>query len=305
MIDADARAALEALPGVDLEFDADTSRLTSLRVGGPADVLATPADRPALSALLGTCVRLGLPHRVIGRGFNTIVHDAGIDGVLLRLTRFRKLERVASERLYIEAGVTHSTLTRFCREHGLSGLEFGSGIPGSVGGWIVMNAGIPGREARDVVEDVDVMTADGAETHRVSATDLRFRYRGADGLPEGSVVLAAHLQVEETSPEAVSAEIDRVQEHRARTQPLDIPTCGSVFRNPEGAHAGALIEQAGLKGHRIGGAAVSPTHANFIENHGGACTADVLALIELARERVAARTGIDLETEVHVIGRPS
>ncbi|MDJ0787569.1 MAG: UDP-N-acetylmuramate dehydrogenase [Myxococcota bacterium] len=303
MIPDAARRDLEALENVALDFDADTSRLTSLRVGGPVDVLATPEDRDGLSALLGVCRRHGLRHRVIGRGFNTIVRDEGIDGVLLRLSRFRRLDLEGEDRLYVEAGVSHASLTRFCRDRGLSGLEFGAGIPGSLGGWIVMNAGIPGREAGDAVVDVEAMSGDGTACDWYAEPTLRFRYRVTEGLPEGAVVLAAHLRVTPSTTEAVSREIARVQDHRAETQPLDVPTCGSVFRNPEGGHAGALLEEAGLKGHAIGGARVSPTHANFIENVGGASAGDVLALIEHARRSVAEKTGIELVPEVHVLGR--
>ena len=152
MIAPDVREALQRAVGDAVEFDADTSRLTSLRVGGPADALAIPPDRPALARLLATCHAHDLRQRVIGRGFNMLVRDEGFDGVLIRLSRFRALEERPGPRIFAEAGVSHASLTRFCRDRGLSGLEYGAGIPGSLGGWIAMNAGIGPRETRDVVE---------------------------------------------------------------------------------------------------------------------------------------------------------
>ena len=177
MIAPELRAELEAaLPGA-IRFDVDASRLTSLRVGGPADALATPPDRASLAALLRICARRRLAHRVIGRGFNTIVRDEGVDGVLIQLGAFKRLEERPDGCLRVEAGVSHASLTRFCRERGLAGLEYGAGIPGSIGGWIAMNAGIPDRETRHVVRELEVMSPNGARLSHLPRERLGFRYR--------------------------------------------------------------------------------------------------------------------------------
>lgn len=302
MIGPELHDALVALLGERVRFDASTARLTSLRVGGPVDALAEPADRRELAALLGLCARHRTPRRVIGRGFNTLVRDEGLDGVLIRLRRFRALEERPGA-LRVEAGVSHASLTRTCRERGLAGLEFAAGIPGSVGGWLAMNAGVGWREMKDVVCELEVMSPAGRKRRHLPRERLRFRYRGLRGLAPGSVVLSALLAVRPAKREEVEAEVERLLAERAATQPLDVPSCGSVFKNPPQGFAGQLIEAAGLKGERFGGACISARHANFIVNLGGASAADVLALIGKAREVVHARTGILLEPEVKVWGR--
>jgi UDP-N-acetylmuramate dehydrogenase len=303
MIDEYARQALRALLGDRVEFDAALSRHTSLRIGGPADALATPADRAELGRLLALCAERALPTRVLGAGFNVLVADDGLDGVVMRLKKLRGINRVADDAIAVEAGASHATITRYCVDHGLAGLEFGAGIPGTLGGWLAMNAGIGVREMKDVVRSVTWMDARGELEPTRPREDLDFRYRALAGLPTGCVLVGAELQVTPSEREKVQSEIDRLLAHRTATQPTDIPSCGSVFRNPEGDYAGRLIEAAGLKGTRIGGAEISTVHANFIANHGGATAQDVLALIERARETVAAETGIELETEVQLIGR--
>jgi UDP-N-acetylmuramate dehydrogenase len=297
------RAELEAaLPGA-IRFDAPASKLTSLRVGGPVDALATPPDRSALSRLLALCAKRKLRRRVIGRGFNTIVRDEGLDGVLIQLSAFKRLEERPDGCLRVEAGVSHASLTRFCKDRGLSGLEFGAGIPGSIGGWIAMNAGIPDRETKDSVREIEVMSPSGAKLHHLPRERLGFGYRRLAGLAPGSVILSALLEVRHSSKTAVGETIEKLLARRAATQPLDVPSCGSVFKNPRGSYAGRLIEAAGLKGERHGGAQISALHANFIVNTGGATAADVLALIGHARAAVRMRTGVLLEPEVRIWGR--
>lgn len=303
MIAADARQALEDRFGDAVRFDVPMSRHTSLRVGGPADAFVMPADRKALHELLALCAEYGLPHTLLGAGFNLLIRDAGLDGVVVCLKKLRGLEQGPGPTVYAEAGVSHASISRFCIERGFTGLEFGAGIPGTVGGWIAMNAGIGVREQKDVVREIEIATVDGGETIRIERADLDFRYRELRGLPDGAVVVAAWFAVSVSTPEAVQAEVDRLLARRHATQPLDVPSCGSVFRNPQGDFAGRLIEQAGLSGERIGGAQITPLHANFIANVGGASADDVLALIELARERVRAKNGIELETEVRILGR--
>jgi UDP-N-acetylmuramate dehydrogenase len=303
LISEAGRNALVAVLGERVRFDVPMSRHTSLRVGGPADAHATPGDRRELAALLGVCAEHSLPHTVLGHGFNTVVLDGGIEGVVLQLSSFRLLEERPGQRLRVEAGVSHSQLTRFCTQRGLSGLEFGAGIPGTVGGWLAMNAGIAEREIGDATRELEVMTPTGSGLRRLPRATLEFRYRGLRGLAPGSVIVSGLLEVVPTDPAVVRTEVERLLAKRAASQPLRVPSCGSVFKNPQGDYAGRLIEAAGLKGERVGDAEISELHANFIANRGRATAADVLALIERARERVAREFGIELEPEVHVLGR--
>jgi len=303
MIEARVQTSLISVLGDRVEFDVAMSRHTSLRIGGPAEAMATPATRDELAKTLAICAENSIPTRVLGAGFNVLVSDDGLAGVVLRLKKLRAIERVSEDTISIEAGASHATITRYCVEQGLSGLEFGAGIPGTLGGWLAMNAGIGVREMKDVVRAIEVVDARGERCDKIARGDLSFRYRELGGLPEGSVLVRAELAVEPSDRETVQREIDRLLAHRQATQPTDIPSCGSVFRNPEGDYAGRLIEAAGLKGTRVGDAEISSVHANFIVNHGKASASDVLELIERAREHVAKEFGIELQTEVQLIGR--
>jgi UDP-N-acetylmuramate dehydrogenase len=302
VIEARARDALLAAFGGAVRFEVPLARLTSLRVGGAADALASPPDRATLADGLRACAAHRVPVTLLGNGFNTLVRDGGVGGLVLRLNALRALRHDANGDLVAEAGASHATLSRHCVEQGLTGLEFAAGIPGTVGGWIAMNAGVPEREMRDVVRGVELMDAEGAR-RCVPGEALGFAYRSARGLLPGAAVVAARFRVRPCPRPEVQAEVDRHLEKRARTQPLDVPSCGSVFKNPPGDHAGRLIEAAGLKGERVGGAEISTLHANFIVNTGGATAADVLALIGHARAAVRMRTGILLEPEVRIFGR--
>ena len=303
MIPRAARLELEEALGDRIRFGVPMARHTSLRVGGPADALATPTSRENLAVLLAVCSTHGLPHQVIGSGFNTLVLDGGLDGVTIQLGKLRRIEERPGAAIRAEAGVSHSQITRFCVDRGFAGLEFGAGIPGNVGGWVATNAGIPGREVKDQLREIEVMSPTGRSLRRMERRQLRFVYRALRGLAPGSLILSALFGIALSSPAEVRAEVEQLHARRASTQPLDVPTCGSVFKNPQGDFAGRLIEAAGLKGHRIGAAQISPVHSNFIANLGGASAADVLALIRAARSTVQQQTGIRLEAEVRIIGR--
>jgi len=303
MIPAAARQELESTLGESVQFDVPMSRYTSLCVGGPADALARPADRPELARLLGICATRRLPHHVIGAGFNTLVLDGGLDGVAIQLGRLRGLAERPSGAIRAEAGVSHSQITRFCAQRGLSGLEFAAGIPGSVGGWVAMNAGVPQREIKDLVREIEVLSPSGRTRRRIGRSALRFCYRALRGLAPGSVVVSALFGISLSSPGDVRSEVERLLSRRTESQPLNVPSCGSVFKNPAGDYAGRLIEAAGLKGQRVGNAQISPLHANFIANLGGASASDVLALIEHTRKTVEAHAGVRLIPEVRIVGR--
>jgi UDP-N-acetylmuramate dehydrogenase len=294
----DWRAEISRRVRGELQPDAPLAPRTTIRVGGPADLLVRPADPDALAELLRAVRELGVPLAVLGGGANTLVADRGVRGVVLRLPPALVAEDPARP-LVLGAGQPTSRL--WIRAHALGkvGMEFVAGIPGTLGGAVAMNAGTRIGEMKDVVRRVELATADGAGF--VEAQALGFAYRTCR-LPPGAVV----TRVEFALRDGDVAESERVmqedRDRRRRTQPLDRPTFGSTFRNPPGEFAGRLVEAVGLKGHRVGNATWSPVHANFVSNLGGATARDVLALVNLARSRVRERFGIELETEVRLLG---
>lgn len=303
MIGNEARGMLAEKFSDRIRFDVPMSRHTSLRVGGRADAVASPTDIAELETLLQSCARFRIPHTVMGNGFNTLVRDGGVEGLVILTRKLRRLEERGGAMILAEAGVSHASLTKFCIRLGLAGLEFGAGIPGTVGGWIAMNAGIGTRETKDVVREIEVVSPTGRKRSHLGQSALRFSYRALHGLAPGSVIVSALLAVELAEPADVKAAVDRLLATRSQSQPLDVPSCGSVFKNPSGDHAGRLIEAAGLKGYQEGAAQISEVHANFIANNGGASAADVLALIAHVQREVEAMSGIRLETEVRILGR--
>ncbi len=303
MMDVKTRQGLQSLMEEGVIFDIPMSRHTSLRVGGAADAMALPRTREQLSALLQFCTETKLKTLIIGGGFNTLVLDGGVEAVVISLARFRELRHESDNQLYAEVGLPHHRVVKYCTQEGLSGLEFAVGIPGTVGGWLMMNAGIGTHEMKDVVSSVEVMDASGKEIFVMEGDDLKFEYRSMRGIPPGAAILSARFQMEEAPPETIQAEIDHLLKQRGETQPVNRPSCGSVFRNPPGISAGKLIDEAGLKGLRVGGAQISDVHANFIVTEGDVQAADVLSLIAKAQDAVEKRTGVHLETEVKIVGR--
>jgi UDP-N-acetylmuramate dehydrogenase len=281
-------------------FDEPLARHTSLRVGGPADALARPASRAELRALLELCRDASAPWWIVGGGFNTLVRDGGLRGVAISLGSWRAL-RAEGDAVIADAGVSHAALTRHCAENGRAGLEFGVGIPGTIGGWLRMNAGTRERAVADAADAVEILDlAQGAERW-IPAASLVWRYRELE-LPASSLVLAGRFDTKADEPVAIRARMEALLAQRRATQPVSERSCGSVFKNPTGDHAGRLIEAAGLKGSRVGAARISELHANFIVTERGASAADVLALIARAREAVARAFGVELELEVRVMG---
>ena len=280
---------------------------TTWRVGGPAEWFAEPADGAQLVALARWARARQLPLRVIGAGSNLLIADQGLAGLTVCLRRLQG-SRVDGESGVVEAeaGEPIPTLARKVARAGLHGLEWAVGIPGTVGGAAVMNAGAQGGCTAEWLDSVLVLDPSGSgESLRLRATDLDFDYRHSRLQQEPLLVLSARFQLEPGhDPAAVSARTSANLHSRTSTQPYQQPSCGSVFRNPEPEKAGRLVESLGLKGTRIGGAEVSPLHANFIVNTGGATAADIDALIKLVQQRVWESTGINLHPEVKRLGFP-
>ncbi len=288
-------------PRGELRRDEPMSRHTSWRVGGPADRFFVPVDLDDLAAFLA-----GLPEdeplHWVGLGSNLLVRDGGIRGTVVHTQgALSGLEQLDARRVSAGAGVACAKLARFCGRLGLAGAEFFAGIPGTLGGALAMNAGAFGGETWSVVESVQTVDRRGAVRLR-TPSDYRTAYRSVEG-PPGEWFAGATLRLNPgADPARLAEQVRELLARRAATQPMGQPSCGSVFRNPEGDHAARLIEAAGLKGMRIGCALISEKHANFILNAGGARAADIEALIELAQQRVEALHGVRLRPEVRIVG---
>jgi UDP-N-acetylmuramate dehydrogenase len=278
------------------------ARFTTIGIGGPARFLARPETLDELQRLLVWAVEEGLPVETIGLGSNLLVADEGIDALVLRLQGELADARVDGTLLVAGGGATNAVCLHRARVGGLAGFEFASAIPGTAGGGVRMNAGAYGREWRDVLLAAVVVSAAGVRTLDADELDLSYRH---SALAPGEVVAEVSFRLDPgASPDAIKAETARLLAQRKATQPTNKRTFGSVFKNPELERRGAgrLIEECGLKGHRSGGAVISPRHANFIENAGGATAADAVALMAEARRRVYERFGVELEHEVRFLG---
>jgi len=284
------------------------SKHTSFGIGGPADLLVYPADSDDLAALLREIRAQQLNSIVLGGGTNVLVRDGGFRGVAISL---RRLNTIRIEReyrslggtyavVYVEAGATLAKVISFTASESLTGLEFATGIPGTIGGAVCMNAGTAEGEMEDVVESVTLLTS-GGELVTVSKEDMDFGYRTAS-VPAGHVVLSALLQLRHDEKSQIEAKIKALMDKRKERQPWGLPNAGSMFKNPLDESAGKLIESAGLKGRTVGHAQVSEKHANFIVNKGKAKASDVLALMEIVKQTVLDVHGARLEPEIKIVG---
>ena len=276
------------------------ARHTTFRVGGPADVLFMPEGADQLIAALEAARSAGVPAHVIGNGSNLIVRDGGVRGLVIAIGEGMSEIARRGDTVEAQAGAALARVAAFAQAEGLAGLEFASGIPGTLGGGCAMNAGAYGGQLSDVLIDAQVLL-DGA-VRTLSRDDMQMGYRTSLPLRTGGIVLSARFALTPDAPEAIAARMRELNARRRDKQPLNLPSAGSTFKRPEDHFAGALIEQAGLKGFSVGGAQVSEKHAGFIVNTGGATASDVLALIAAVQEAVKARSGIWLETEVRVLG---
>lgn len=291
-------AAVAGLKGA-VQFDVPLKDYTSFRIGGPADVLVEPADIDDVARLVRQTRAQKLPLFVVG-GTNLLIRDKGIRGVVVSLGKLRAIKEEPGAVLYAEGGVGMPTLIGYAIRHSLAGLEWAAGIPGTVAGCVVMNAGTRLGEMKDSVKAVRLVTLQG-EIVDLPASDIPFAYRRAM-LPPG-IVAGVWLQLKA----GLRAEIEKVVKdylhYRRDTQPLTLPSAGCVFKNPPKDSAGRVIDSAGLKGAQVGDAQVSDKHANFIVNQGQASAKDVLALIRKVRAAVTRKTGVKLELELKVVGQ--
>jgi UDP-N-acetylmuramate dehydrogenase len=283
-----------------VEENVPLARHTTIGTGGPARWFARPETVDELQELLRWARDNGVEVEVVGLGSNVLAADEGVDALVLKLAGELAAVDVGGELLVAGGGAANAVCLHRARAAGLGGFEFASAIPGTAGGGVRMNAGAYGREWKDVLVDAVVVDADGART--LTADELGLSYRHSLLVP-GEVVARVRFRLEPSTPQAVKATVGELLAQRKATQPTNKRTFGSVFKNPSGGRgAGALIESCGLRGHRIGGAIVSPRHANFIENADSATSADCIALMAEARRRVHARHGIELEHEVQFLG---
>lgn len=293
---------LQHLDGVEADWDIMLAGHTSMRVGGPVSCLLRPLDLAGLQTAVQVLNQNHHPYFILGRGTNLLVQDEGTRAVAISLEKgFSQVECIdPTGRVKAGAGLRLSRLLRFSLQQNLSGLEFIAGIPGSVGGALRMNAGTHAGNMADVCEAVYVLLSDGILAKLMGAK-LSFSYRRLE-LPPAAVVLEAELQLTPSSRAQIRQRIRSLLKVRKEKQPWQLPSAGSVFKNPPGDFAGRLIEAVGLKGVRIGDAQISPKHANFIVNRGQARASDIHALIQLAQEKVSQEFGVQLELEIEVVG---
>jgi UDP-N-acetylmuramate dehydrogenase len=299
-VSADLQQKLTQSLGERARFHQPMSAHTTWGVGGPAWCVCRVHSAEECTGVIREVERAGLPWMVLGRGSNLLVSDKGYAGVMLRLNGpLSSLRREHPDHLWAGGGAPLATAVKFAAQLGLAGLEWAAGIPGTVGGAVATNAGAWGSDMSRVAEDITLLLREGL-VRRQRGAALPAGYRRRE-LPPGSLVLSARLRLAPDSPERVAERTQELQERRRQSQPGG-RTAGSVFKNPPGQSAGALIEQAGCKGLSQGGAQVSQRHANFIVNRGGASAREVLALIGLVQERVREACGVELEPEVEVVG---
>ena len=288
------------LPELKWVKDEPLSKHTSFRIGGPARRMAFPRSTEETVILSGFLQELGVRTFVLGNGTNVLCPDEGLDAVVIITGEMDGIERLDGDEIAAEAGVSLARLATFAWKEGLTGLEFAHGIPGSLGGGVVMNAGAYDGSLSDVLTEVTALWPDGVRTLQTPELKLSYRHSIFTEEPE-AVVLRARLKLRGGDGAAIKARMDELMERRKASQPLEYPSAGSTFKRPAGHFAGGLIEQCGLKGTRVGGAEVSVKHAGFVINTGGATCADVLKLIETIQKTVLDATGVTLEPEVKIL----
>lgn len=290
----------ELLPDVELKFSEPLAKHTSLRIGGGAEVMAFPKNAEELAKILKTSALLDGNFAILGAGTNILAPDEGVQGLVICLKDcLDGIEPLPGHKLRVMAGVTMSRAAVVAANSGLSGLEFAHGIPGTVGGGVYMNAGAYGGEIRQVCSQVEVMNRRG-ERRVLTNEEMGFSYRHSVLEETGDIVLSAEFTLTPAEPETIRSRMKELIGKRTASQPLDLPSAGSAFKRPAGGYAAALIEEAGLKGFRVGNAGISEKHAGFAVNLGGATAKDMKALLQTVSERVYEASGIRLEPEIRI-----
>lgn len=296
-----ANNLMQEFPDIQILKDEPLSKYTNTKTGGPADWLAFPKDVAEVQKLVQFADANAMPLTVIGNASNLIVRDGGIEGLTMILTQMNGIQ-VEGNRVIAQAGASYIETTKAARDHSLTGLEFAAGIPGSVGGAIFMNAGAYGGETKNVASEVTAMLPDGTIKH-YNNEELDFGYRHSAVQDNDGIVLEAVFDLKLGDQAEITALMDDLNARRAAKQPLELPSCGSVFKRPEGYFAGKLIHDAGLQGYTSGGAQVSTKHAGFIVNVDHGTATDYLNVIHHVQATVKEKFGVSLETEVRIIGR--
>ncbi len=280
----------------------DMSDHTTFKIGGAADLIVEPSNKNQLAAVLKMARQFGIPYFVMGNGSNLLVGDRGIRGVVIKISNEMSDFEVSGEYIRAESGVKLSRIANAALNEQLSGFEFASGIPGTLGGAIFMNAGAYGGEMKDVVQEVTYIDKDTFEIKTVQNSGCDFGYRKSIFSESGAIICEALLKLNRGNAEEIKEKMTELSAKRVEKQPLDKPSAGSTFKRPEGYFAGTLIQDCGLKGFKIGGAEVSQKHAGFVINSGEATAKDVLDLIEHIKKEVKNKYGVELEPEVKMVG---
>lgn len=282
-------------------IDEPMSRHTTFRVGGPADFFVTPKAKEEVRDVICICKEAGMPYYIIGNGSNLLVSDAGYRGVIVQIYKEMNEVKVEGDLVKAQAGALLSGIAAKALGAELSGFEFASGIPGTIGGACAMNAGAYGGEMKDVLESVTVLTGEG-KIIELGRNELELGYRTSVIAKKGYIVLGVALKLECGDGEKIKTYMDELKEKRVTKQPLEYPSAGSTFKRPEGYFAGKLIEDAGLRGFQVGGAQVSEKHCGFVINRDHATAADIMELMRQVQIRVKENSGVDLEPEVKRLG---
>lgn len=290
------------LPPVKHKLEEPMSNHTSFKIGGPVRVMYFPEDLETLIGLGGILRDYGVAPLIIGNGTNLLVADGALDRAVIKMTGLRCIRGTGGNEITADAGAPLSSIATLAYELGLSGMEFAHGIPGALGGALVMNAGAYGREMKDVAHETIALNPDNA-LYSAVRDEHSFSYRSSRFSGTGDIIVSSTLRLQEGDKAGIKARMDEYARRRSESQPLDLPSAGSTFKRPEKGYAAMLIEEAGLKGFTVGGAQVSDLHSGFIVNRGGATFSDVMAVIEHVKETVLKRSGIELRLEVKVVGR--
>ncbi len=288
------------LPNITFAVSEPMSKHTSFRIGGPAALMAFPKSGSQVAELIKSARDIGCPWRILGAGTNVLAPDEGICGLVICLKDgLGNMEQMDATHIRIDSGVTMTRAAVFAAGKGLGGMEFAHGIPGTVGGGVYMNAGAYGGEICQILESADVLTPDG-EFLTYTADEMDFSYRHSRLEEDGGIVISAVFALTPKPETEIRGEMQELMRRRSASQPLDLPSAGSAFKRPVGGYAAALIDQAGLKGFRVGKAAVSEKHAGFVVNLGGATAEDVRMLLDQVSEKVFEASGIRLEPEMRI-----